>query len=92
MPVETVIGQIHLPADKPLRPWALPVEDFVPLFEPVQLGGNAAPEFFRLLNRFAIDALVLFLAFDVRGPAEFLRRFEFALFLQNGIDIGAGSG
>src|SRR5215467_9172586 len=49
MPVEAVIRQIELAAQKPLRPRMFPPKNFVPFFEPVQLFGNASPEFFWLL-------------------------------------------
>ena len=50
MAVKAVIRKIDLSADEPLRPGIFPFEYLVPLFEPVQLGGNAPPKFLRLLD------------------------------------------
>ena len=87
--VETVVGKIELAADKPLGPGMIPFQNLVPLLEPVQIVGDAAPEFFRLLDRLAIDALVVFQALDVRLLAEGLRTFEFSVLVQDGLDIAA---
>ena len=47
MPVETVVGDVELAADEPLGVRRLPLQDRVPLPEPVQLGlGQPRPEGF----------------------------------------------
>src|SRR5450432_2824112 len=53
----------------------------------MQLFGNAAPEFFRMLDRFAIDAVVFLPALDVGPLAKLLRRLKSPLLLQRGIDV-----
>src|SRR3989442_15718415 len=63
--IEAVIREIDLAADEPLRPGIVPFKDLVPLLEPVQLRGDPGPEFFRFLNRFAVNALVVFRTLDV---------------------------
>ena len=42
--IETIVGQIGLPADKPAKGWKLPFKDAIPGAEPVQRGGGAGPE------------------------------------------------
>ena len=79
MAVEAVVGKIELAADKPLGPGMVPLQDLVPLLEPVQFVRDSAPEFFRLLDRLAVDALVIFQALDVRLLAEVLRALKFSL-------------
>src|SRR5437660_3320869 len=88
VPIETVVRKIELASDEPLRPGAIPFEDFVPLLEPVQLTGDESPEFFGIINRFFVEALVLGQALDVRLLAELRGTLELALLLQNRIDVG----
>src|SRR5271166_2587167 len=85
MAIEAVIGEINLSAHKPLGPRAIPFENFVPLLEPVQFLGDAAPELVGIVNRFLIDALVLGKALDVSALAEFRGWREAALFLKYGV-------
>src|SRR5580692_161612 len=89
--VETVVRQINLAADKPLRPGVIPFQNLVPLLEPMQFFCNTCPELFRMFHRLAINALILFQTLDVCSRAEVLRRFKSALFLQDGVDVGSGS-
>jgi hypothetical protein len=56
----------------------------------VQLARDAAPEFVRLLNGFAVNAPVTFEVLDVGLLGKFRRTFEFPLFLQDGVDAGRG--
>lgn len=86
--VEAVVGEIHLAADKPFGPGAIPFEDLVPLFEPVEFVGNFGPKLFGVFDGFFVDALVVFEALDVGLLAEFFRAFELALFLQDRSDVG----
>src|SRR6266404_7087603 len=92
VPIEAVIRKVDLATDEPLRPGMVPFEDLVPLLEPVQLFGNAAPKFFRMLDRLTVDAVVFFGALDVSLPAKIFRTLKLALLLQNGINAGAGNG
>jgi len=84
--VETVVGQVDLAADKPFGPRAIPFENFVPRLEPVQLVGDAAPEFVGVVDRFFVNAFVLGEALHLSVSAEFCGRLEAALLLQDGID------
>src|SRR6266853_4332445 len=84
--VEAVVGKIDLASDEPLGPGEIPLENLVPLLEPMQLAGDAAPELVGIVHRFFVEALVLFEALDVSLLAEFRRRREAALLLQDGID------
>src|SRR5207253_3928763 len=92
MAVEAVVGKIDSAADEPLGPGAIPFEDFVPFLEPVQFVGNATPEFFWLLDRLAVNALVLVETLDVSLATEFRRTFKFPLLVQRGIDIDVDGG
>ena len=76
MSIETVVREIDLAADEPLRPGRVPFEDAVPLSKPVKLLGDASPERFGILFGFAIELLVLFEAFDVSLLAELRREVE----------------
>ena len=58
--IEAVVGKIKLAADKPLGPGIIPLQNFVPLFEPVQFLRCLAPKFLGIFHRFAVDALVVF--------------------------------
>ena len=86
--VETVIRKIDLAADEPLCPGTIPFENLVPLFEPVQFGGNARPELVGVVDRFLVELFVLGETFDVRMLRELSGRFELALLLQDGVDVG----
>jgi hypothetical protein len=88
VPVQTVVREIDLAADEPLRPGAIPFENFVPLLEPVQFAGNARPEFFGLVDRFLIEMLVFIERLDVGLLGKFGRTFELALLIQNRINVG----
>ena len=92
MAVEAIVGKIDSTADEPLGPRTIPFEDFVPFFEPVQFVCNAAPEFFWLLDRLAVNAFVLVETLDVSLATEFRRTFKFPLLVQRGIDIDVDGG
>ena len=53
-----------------------------------QLFGDLAPEFLRVADRGAVQAPVLVHAADVRLAAQFLRRPEDAVFLEDRFDVG----
>src|SRR5580704_1543510 len=80
--VEAVIGEIDLAADEPLRPREIPVENFVPLFEPMQLAGDAAPEFVGFGDRFLVEVFVFLAALNMGTAAEFGGRLEATLLLK----------
>src|SRR6266550_1480868 len=81
--IETVVRDIDLAAHEPFRPGVVPLQDFVPLLEPVQFFRDASPELFRLLDGFAVDTLVLFETLDVRLLAEMIRTLEFSLLIES---------
>src|SRR5262249_33764942 len=88
MTIQAVVGKVQFPTQKPLRPRMLPLENFVPFFKPVQFIGNASPELLRLVDRFAVNALVVFRALDVRASAELFGWLKPALLLKNRINVG----
>src|SRR5258708_33346463 len=91
--VEAVVGEIDLAADEPLGPWAIPFENFVPLLEPMQFAGDAAPELVGIVDGFLVETLVFGEVLDVSLPGEFGGRVEAALFLKDGIGAaGLGIG
>src|SRR5580692_12586467 len=86
MAVEAVVGKIDLAADEPPGPRQIPLEDFVPLLEPMQLAGDTAPEFAGFGDRFVVEVFVFIAALNMSTAAEFGGRLEAALLLKNGID------
>src|SRR5216684_5149511 len=84
--VEAVVGEIDLASDKPLGPRAIPFENFVPLLEPMQFAGDAAPELIGIVDRFLVEPLIFGEALDVSVLTEFGGRLEAALLLKDGID------
>ena len=86
--IETVVGEIDLSADEPLGPRAIPLENAIPLLEPVQFAGEARPECVGIVDGLLVEALVFFQTFYVCVAAELRGRLEFALLLQDGIDVG----
>ena len=90
--VDAVVAEIELAADEPLGPGQVPVENFVPGLEPVQLARHAGPEFFRIFNGLLVEGLVLFQALNVRLGAELGRRGKDAVFAECGVDVLVGDG
>ena len=88
MPVQAVIREIDLPPNKPLGPRRLPLENLVPLFEPVQFLGSASPELLRFLHRFLVERLILRQALQMGILGKLRRTFELALLIKNGINVG----
>src|SRR5437764_3138557 len=76
MPIQTILRDVELATDKPLREWRVPVENFFPRRAPDQLARFARPEFGRLLNRLSIHAPILIETFDSCVFCEILRWFE----------------
>src|SRR6266849_3492824 len=89
--VKAVVRQVELAADEPFCPGTIPFEDFVPLFEPVQLTGDAPPELLGIVDRLLIEALIFGETLDVSLLAELRWTLEFALLLQNRINVGLNS-
>ncbi len=86
----TVVAEVELAADEPFGPGQIPVEDLVPGLEPVQIAGDAGPEFFRVFDGLLVEGLVLFQALDVGLGAELGRRRKDAVFAQSGVDVLIG--
>ena len=63
MPIKTVVGNINFPTQIPLdtRGVEINFSDLVPLFEPMHSFSLLGPKTLRILNRFLIHLLVLFL-------------------------------
>src|ERR1700722_555975 len=60
MTVEAVLGNIQFTPDEPLRVWLFPFENCLPLFLPQEkLRSLLRPEFLRVLDRFAIQLLIV---------------------------------
>ena len=85
--IEAVVGEIDFSASKPLGPGTVPLQNSVPLVEPMQLFSYASPELLRLLDRLTVDVLVIFGALDVRVLAEVFRAGKLTLFLKGRIDV-----
>ncbi len=83
MAIEAVIGKIELAANEPLRPGLVPLQNLVPLFEPVQLFGGPSPEFFRLLHRLLIQGFIFGQALNLRLRGKFWRRRKTALLIKS---------
>ena len=54
VPVEAVVGKINLSAHEPFGPRTIPVQDLIPLLEPVQLTRDARPELVGIFDRLFI--------------------------------------
>ena len=87
--IQAVIREVDLAAHKPFRPGAIPFENALPLFEPVEFAGNPRPELVGLVDGFSIEMLVFLERLDVSLLAEFRRRLELAQLIQSGIDVRA---
>src|ERR1051326_5007439 len=62
--METVVGDVGLSTHEPLRKRKVPFEHFGPLFKPVQLRSNVAPEGVRFVDGAFANRFVLLVAFD----------------------------
>ena len=91
MPIETVVGNIELAANKPLRVRRLPLQNRVALFEPIKFFSHPRPKLFRIGARFSAQRFKLFHRFDVRSFGETPRWREYALLVKHRFDI-SGSG
>ena len=88
--VETVVAEVGFAAHEPFGVGQIPFEDLVPGLEPVQMLGHRGPEAFGVVNRLAIERLVLGEAVDVRLLGELRRRGKDAVFTKCGIKILRG--
>src|SRR6516225_188560 len=93
MPVHAVGGKIELCSHEPFGPRIVPLENLIPLLEPFEFFGHASPELFGLLDRLAVDTLVVRKGLNVSLLAETFGALELTPFLENGIDVsGYGDG
>jgi len=58
--IDAVVADVEASADEPLGVRSVPFEHLVPHADPVQLLGDAGPEFLGLINRLAVHPQVLF--------------------------------
>jgi len=82
--IEAVDAGVDFSADEPLRVRCIPLENFRPRLDPLELPRKPGPERFGIGGRARVDAGIA----DVRLACEGLRRREAAVFLQKGIDFG----
>src|SRR5438132_13772544 len=66
MPVEAVVGNIDLAADKPLRVWWFPLQHSVPFLAPMKLFRHARPKGFRIGRGLRTQPFQLLHRFKVR--------------------------
>jgi hypothetical protein len=71
--IETVEGNIDLPAHEPFSPRRVPFENLVPFAKPVKLTGDTTPKLVGIGLGFVVQPFVLFNALDVCRLAEFCR-------------------
>ena len=85
--VEAVVGEIEFSADKPLGPGRLPLQNLVPLLEPVEFFGGASPEFFGLLDRLFVEGVVFGQALDLGLLGKFGGGLKAAGLVESRIDV-----
>ena len=85
--IEAVVGEINLTADEPLGPGHVPLQNLVPLLEPVEFFGGTGPEFFRLLDRLFVESFILGQALDLRLLRKLCGGRKAALLVENRIDV-----
>ncbi len=90
MTVQAVVAGVEFSANEPLREGWLPDADFFPGAEPLEIARGFLPEFVGILQRGAIELLILLEAADARGLGEFRRGLEDALFIQDRFDVVHG--
>ena len=57
--VDAVVAEVELAADEPFGPGEIPLEDFVPGLEPVEIAGDVGPEGFGIVDGLLVEGLVL---------------------------------
>ena len=90
--VDAVVAEVDLAADEPLGPGQIPLENFVPGLEPVELLRGFGPECFGIVDGLLVEGFVFGEALDVGLGAELRRRRKDAVFAQRGVDIAIGDG
>src|SRR5262249_59910803 len=86
--VETVVGDVELPAHEPLRVGHLPLERLLPRLEPAELAREAFPEPDGILGGLRVDRRPV----DVRALGELLGRNELPLLPEESFDGSAAAG
>ena len=84
--IKAVVGEIDLAAHEPFGPGAIPLEDLIPLFEPVELAVDARPKLVWVVYGFLVQALVIAETLDVGLGGELGRTLELTLLLNDGIN------
>src|SRR5215210_2788926 len=88
MSVQTVIRDVETPPGEPFGVRRLPLQDSLPLLEPVKLlFGHPRPEIFRVGGGLRTQALILRRAY-VRRALETLRRRKDTLLVEHRFDVG----
>ena len=90
MPIETVVRNIDLAANEPLSMWRLPLQNRVPLFEPMQFLSHARPETFRVGAGFGAQLVQLIqrLNMGLRGKGRRWR--EDSIFMLQRFNVCSG--
>src|SRR5690606_37699654 len=90
--VEAVVGEVRLAAHEPGGVRLVPLEHPLPRLEPVELPGRLAPERLRIVERLAVEALVLLQVGEVRFARQGAGGSEPALLLRGAVDaVGHGT-
>src|SRR4051812_47201398 len=86
MSIKTVMRDVYLAADEPLRMRLIPFEHLVPRAEPIETLGLLSPERFRILSGLIVQSFVLIKALNMCVFRKLGRRLEDPVFIQNGFD------
>ena len=90
MAIETVVRNINLAADKPFGVGRFPLQNRIPLLEPVQFAlSKTRPEPFRIRARFGAQRFEFIHRLDMRAISKTLWRMKDAFFLLQGFDVGS---
>ena len=87
MDVQTVVGNVCLPADEPLGKRLVPLEHLLEGLEPVQFISHAAPESLQVFSRLTAQFLILRHGTDSGLRRKFAWRREDPLFFHHVIDL-----
>src|SRR6476660_2293752 len=82
------MGDVQLAAGVPFRPGAIPLQHFVPWFEPVQFAADLPPECFGIGFGLLVQALIFLHALNDRAGLKRSGRIEDAILSQCGLDVG----
>src|SRR5882757_10021253 len=88
MTIDAVVAQIRFAADEPPGSGRSPVEYAGPRCEPVELSCDLGPEVFGILNRAAVERLILIQTPDVRLRGKLCRRGNDSVLVQDRTQIG----